>query len=251
MREGGLGPPTDQEFPLSATLTPFSKAKAWSVHAITASGAILALLALLAVLDGSPQACLLWLGVALLVDGLDGTLARKFEVKEVLPQFDGATLDLVIDYLTYVFIPAIFVYRFVPLPDYSALPAVGLILLSSLFCFCNVHMKSHDHYFVGFPAAWNVVAAYLYLLDFSPWTTLLGIVALAALTLTRMKFLHPFRVRQFMPLNIAVTILWMACCAWLILVYPARPAPVLVLWLLASGYFLGVCLWRSAREWFA
>ncbi|MCY1282952.1 Phosphatidylcholine synthase [compost metagenome] len=234
---------------MSATLTPFSKAKAWSVHAITASGVILALLALLALVDGRPQACLLWLGVALLVDGLDGTLARKFEVKEVLPQFDGTTLDLVIDYLTYVFIPAIFVYRFVPLPDYSALPAVGLILLSSLFCFCNVNMKSHDHYFVGFPAAWNVVAVYLYLLDFAPWTSLVGIVVLAALTLTRMKFLHPFRVRQFMPLNIAVTGVWMLCCAGLILLYPERPVALLALWLLASAYVLGICLWRSAREW--
>ncbi|CAD5108507.1 phosphatidylcholine synthase [Zestomonas carbonaria] len=236
---------------MSATLTPFSKAKAWSVHAITASGAILALLALLAVLEGRPQACLLWLGVALVVDGLDGTLARKFEVKEVLPQFDGTTLDLVIDYLTYVFIPAIFVYRFVPLPEYSALPVVGLILVSSLFCFCNVNMKSHDNYFVGFPAAWNVVAAYLFLLEFSPWTTLLGIVALAALTVTRMKFLHPFRVRQFMPLNIAVTIVWMLCCAGLIVLYPRQPLGLLVPWLLASAYFLGVCLWRTAREWWA
>ncbi|MBM7060010.1 phosphatidylcholine/phosphatidylserine synthase [Pseudomonas sp. UL073] len=236
---------------MSATLTPFSKAKAWSVHAVTASGVILALLALLAVVDNRPGDCLLWLGAALLVDGLDGTLARKFEVKEVLPYFDGTVLDLVIDYLTYVFIPAIFVYRFVPLPDYCALPAVGLILLSSLFCFCNVHMKSHDYYFVGFPAAWNVVAVYLYLLDFSPWTTLLGIVVLAALTLTRMKFLHPFRVRQFMPLNIAVTGLWMVCCAWLILIFPARPPLLLALWLITSAYFLGICLWRSAREWFA
>ncbi|UVE16838.1 phosphatidylcholine/phosphatidylserine synthase [Pseudomonas sp. LS44] len=236
---------------MSATLTPFSKTKAWSVHAVTASGVILALLALLALLDNRPGDCLLWLGAALLVDGLDGTLARKFEVKEVLPQFDGSTLDLVIDYLTYVFIPAIFVYRFVPLPDYSALPAVGLILLSSLFCFCNVNMKSRDNYFVGFPAAWNVVAVYLYLLDFSPWTTLLGIIGLAALTLTRMKFLHPFRVRQFMPLNIAVTFVWMLCCAWLILVYPQRPVALLVVWLLASAYFLGICLWRSTREWFS
>ncbi|WP_027897317.1 phosphatidylcholine synthase [Zestomonas thermotolerans] len=234
---------------MSATLTPFSKAKAWTVHAITASGAILALLALLAVIEGRPQACLLWLGAALVVDGLDGTLARKFEVKEVLPQFDGSVLDLVIDYLNYVFIPAIFVYRFVPLPDYCSLPAVGLILLSSLFCFCNVNMKSHDYYFVGFPAAWNVVAVYLFLLDFHPWTTLLGILVLAALTLTRMKFLHPFRVREFMPLNIAATFVWMLCCAALIVLYPRQPPLLMALWLLASAYFLGICLWRSAREW--
>ncbi len=236
---------------MSAMLLSASKAKAWSVHAVTASGVILALLALLAVLDGRPQACLLWLGLALLVDGLDGTLARKFDVKVVLPNFDGATLDLVIDYLTYVFIPAIFVYRFIPLPEYTLLPAVGLILLSSLFCFCNVNMKSKDNYFVGFPAAWNVVVAYFYLLEFAPWLSFATILALSGLTLTRVKFLHPFRVKAFMPLNIAVTLLWMFACAWLILLYPLNSTWLVAVWLLASTYFVGVCLWRTAREWFA
>lgn len=234
---------------MRAMLLSASKAKAWGVHAVTASGVILALLALLAVLDGRPQACLLWLGVALLVDGLDGTLARKFHVKTVLPNFDGGTLDLVIDYLTYVFIPAIFVYRFVPLPEYSLLPAVGLILLSSLFCFCNVNMKSQDNYFVGFPAAWNVVVVYFYLLEFAPWLSFATIVLLSGLTLTRMKFLHPFRVKAFMPINIGVTLVWMFACALLILRYPLHPTWLLVLWLLASSYFVGVCLWRTASEW--
>lgn len=228
-----------------------SKAKAWSVHAVTASGVILGLLALLAVLDGRPQICLLWLGLALLVDGLDGTLARKFDVKGVLPHFDGSTLDLVIDYLTYVFVPAIFVYRFIPLPEYTVLPAVGVILLSSLFCFCNVNMKSKDNYFVGFPAAWNVVVVYLYLLDFEPWMSFLTILVLAGLTLTRMKFLHPFRVKEFMAVNIAVTMVWMATCALLILQYPLNQTWLLVIWGLSSAYFVGVCLWRTAREWLA
>lgn len=234
---------------MSATVSPASKAKAWSAHAITASGVILALLALLALIDGRPQACLLWLGLALLVDGLDGSLARRFEVKTVLPNFDGVTLDLVIDYLTYVFIPAIFVYRFVPLPDYSLLPAIGLILLSSLFCFCNLNMKSQDNYFVGFPAAWNVVVVYFYLLDFPPWLSLATIVLLCGLTLTRMKFLHPFRVRTLMPVNIAVTLIWMLACALLILRYPLNPPGWLAIWLLASAYFIAVCLWRTARDW--
>lgn len=230
--------------PLSA-----SKAKAWSVHAVTASGVILGLLALLAVLDGRPQVCLLWLGAALLVDGLDGTLARKFDVKVVLPHFDGSTLDLVIDYLTYVFIPAIFVYRFIPLPEYTLLLSVGVILLSSLFCFCNLNMKSKDNYFIGFPAAWNVVIVYLYLLDFAPWLSLVTILVLAGLTLTKMKFLHPFRVKQFMPLNIGVTLLWMAACALLIVQYPLNQTWLLLVWGLASVYFVAICLWRTAREW--
>lgn len=234
---------------MSVMLLSASKAKAWSVHAVTASGVILGLLALLAVLDGRPQVCLLWLGAALLVDGLDGTLARKFDVKGVLPHFDGSTLDLVIDYLTYVFIPAIFVYRFIALPEYTLLLSVGVILLSSLFCFCNLNMKSKDNYFVGFPAAWNVVIVYLYLLDFAPWLSLVTILVLAGLTLTKMKFLHPFRVKQFMPLNIGVTLLWMAACALLIVQYPLNQAWLLLVWGLATAYFVGICLWRTLREW--
>lgn len=223
-----------------------SKAKAWSAHALTASGVILAMLALLAVVDNRPQACLLWLGVALLVDGLDGTVARKFDVKTVLPHFDGSTLDLVIDYLTYVFIPAIFVYRYIPLPLHSELLAVCVILVSSLFCFCNLNMKSHDNYFVGFPAAWNVVAVYFFVLESGAWVNLLTIFLLAALTLTRMKFLHPFRVRQFMPLNISVTFVWMFSSALLIVQQPADQRWLLGLWFAASAYFVGVCLWRTA-----
>ena len=227
-----------------------SKAKAWSAHAVTSSGVILALLALLALVDNRPQACLLWLGVALLVDGLDGTLARKFDVKAVLPHFDGSTLDLVIDYLTYVFIPAIFIYRYVPLPVHTELLAVGVILVSSLFCFCNVNMKSKDNYFVGFPAAWNVVAVYFFVLDLHPWVSFVTVLVLAALTLTRMKFLHPFRVRQFMPLNIAVTFVWMLSSALLILQQPVDQPWLLGLWFAASAYFVGVCVWRTVVEWF-
>jgi hypothetical protein len=122
------------------------------------------LLATLALLENQPTHCLMWLGVALIVDGLDGALARKVNVQSVLPSFDGSILDLVIDYLTYVFIPALFIYRYIPLPDYTLLLTVSLILVSSLFCFCNVNMKSKDNYFVGFPAAWNVVALCLYII---------------------------------------------------------------------------------------
>lgn len=112
-------------------------------------------------------------------------------------------------------------------------------------------MKSKDNYFVGFPAAWNVVIVYLYLLDFEPWMSFLTILVLSAPTLTRMKFLHPFRVKEFMAVNIAVTMLWMASCALLILQYPVNQTWLMVAWGLSSAYFVGVCLWRTAREWLA
>lgn len=227
-----------------------ARLKAWGAHGFTATGVVLAFLATLALLENSPKACLLWLGLALVVDGVDGSLARRVNVSTVLPSFDGSVLDLVIDYLTYVFIPALFIYRYIDLPDFTHLFAVSVILVSSLFCFCNVNMKSKDNYFVGFPAAWNVVVLYFYILDVHPWITLAIIVLLAGLTLTKMKFLHPFRVRQFMPLNILVTFVWMLSSALLILQYPVSQPWLLALWWLASAYFVGMCLWRSAREWF-
>nr|WP_268949748.1 CDP-alcohol phosphatidyltransferase family protein [Pseudomonas fluorescens] len=227
-----------------------ARLKAWGAHGFTATGVVTAFLATLALLENQPTHCLMWLGVALIVDGLDGALARKVNVQSVLPSFDGSILDLVIDYLTYVFIPALFIYRYIPLPDYTLLLTVSLILVSSLFCFCNVNMKSKDNYFVGFPAAWNVVALCLYIIGPGPWITFLTVIGLALLTVTRMKFLHPFRVRRFMPINIAVTAIWLLCSLSLVLNHPVINPLVMGLWLLMSAYFLGICIWRTALEWF-
>ena len=226
-----------------------ARLKAWGAHGFTATGVVTAFLATLALFENQPKACLMWLGVALIVDGVDGSLARRVNVQSVLPQFDGSILDLVIDYLTYVFIPALFIYRYIPLPAYTALVATSIMLVSSLFCFCNVEMKSKDNYFQGFPAAWNVVALCLYTLTPSPWMTLLTIVVLAGLTVTRMKFLHPFRVRRFMAINIAVTAIWLLCSLSLVHDHPAINPLVMTVWTVMSAYFLGICLWRTAMEW--
>ena len=154
-----------------------ARLKAWGAHGFTATGVVLAFLATLALLDNQPKACLLWLGLALIVDGVDGSLARRVNVQTVLPSFDGSVLDLVIDYLTYVFIPALFIYRYIALPDFTPLFTVSVILVSSLFCFCNVNMKSKDNYFQGFPAAWNVVALCVYIIQPAAWITLLTVMS--------------------------------------------------------------------------
>lgn len=208
-------------------------------------------MALLALIDDNPVACLLWLGTAMMIDSVDGTLARRYDVKTTLPQIDGATLDMVIDYLTWAFIPALFIYSFIELPPHLSLASVFIIILSSMFCFCNVDMKSQDNYFVGFPAAWNIAAAYFYILDLPPFFVFAAILVLAALTVTRMKFLHPFRVRFLMPLNIAVTLIWCLCTTALLL-SNAGHAPWALWGLgLTSLYFTGMCLLRTAQEWFS
>ena len=220
---------------------------AWAVHAFTGSGAVLGLLALLSVVGGDARMCLAWLGLALVVDGVDGTLARRASVRDVLPGIDGSALDLVIDYLTYVIVPALFMYGFNLLPQGFGIPLTAWVLMTSLYCFSNVNMKSGDNYFVGFPAIWNVVALYLWILEMNPWINAAVLIVLGLMTFTRVKFLHPFRVRRLMRVNIAVSAVWLASSATLVILHPERPDVVFAAWLLTSGYYAAVCIWRTLR----
>ena len=220
---------------------------AWAVHAFTASGVVWGLLALLAAVSGDAVACLAWLGVALVVDGVDGTLARKASVKEVLPWIDGSILDLVIDYLTYVVVPAVFIYNFALMPEGLTVIGAGWVMTTSLYCFANIGMKSGDNYFVGFPAIWNVVALYLWILGLEPWINAAIVLALGILTFTRVKFLHPFRVRKLMALNLGMSTVWLVTSAILVWTAPVQNGIVFALWLASSGWYIAVCLWRTLR----
>jgi phosphatidylcholine synthase len=217
------------------------------VHAFTASGVFFGFLALLEVVAHRPRMALLWLALAQVVDGVDGTLARAFSVREVLPGIDGAVLDLVVDYVTYVLVPALFILTFVALPPGLGLATAFLILFTSLYCFSNVGMKSADYYFVGFPAMWNAVALYLFLLELPPVLSFAGIVVLAAATFTRWEFVHPFRVAHFRLANLAATVLWLVTSAVLVVRHPGRPAIAFAGWLLATAWFGAVSAWRTAR----
>jgi phosphatidylcholine synthase len=229
-------------------------AKAWAVHAFTASGAVLGFLAVLATLEGDRLAAFLWLGVALLVDGIDGALARKARVREVTPQVDGATLDNVIDYFTYVFVPALMIHWFVMVPEgWWAVVAPAAIMGVSTYTFANTAMKSHDYYFVGFPAIWSLVVLYFHILQTGPWTNLAVIGLCCALTFVPWKYVHPLRVRDWRRVTIPVTVLWAATSLRLVLVDPdgtkIREASPLVFWLWcgASLYFAALSAWRSLR----
>jgi phosphatidylcholine synthase len=167
------------------------------VHAFTASGAIFALFALLAVEDGRFVAAMLWLAVALFVDGVDGSLARWARVKERAPRVDGDTLDLVIDYLTYVFIPTLFMWRAGLIPEALAPWLAAAIQLSSLYLFARTDMKTEDGYFRGFPALWNLVAFYLFVLQPGPAVGAVTVILFATMTFAPIHFVHPFRVRDY------------------------------------------------------
>ena len=224
-------------------------AAAWAVHAFTASGVVIALMSLLAVERGDFLAALLWLMLGLAVDGVDGSLARWARVKEQAPRIDGDTLDLIIDYLTYVFVPALLILRSDVLP-----PALGpwfaaLILVSALYNFTRRDLKSGDNYFRGFPANWNVVAFYFYVTSPSAAVAATVIVALAAATFAPIHFVHPFRVRDYGRFLPILSLFWAAVTG--LLIWPDWDPIVwcalLVLSLSSAAILVGLGLWRSFR----
>jgi phosphatidylcholine synthase len=235
--------------PEASPATGLQRLGAWSVHAFTASGAVLALLALLAVERGAFAEALLWLFAALVVDGIDGTLARAARVKERAGRIDGDVLDLVIDYLTYVFVPTLFLWRAGLVPDGIALPLGALIQLSSLYVFARRDMKTDDGYFRGFPALWNVIALYLYAVSAAPLTGAIVVLVFAALSFAPVHVVHPFRVHDFGRWLPILALVWGV--ATLLLLVPgfgggARSALLLVS-IGASGVLVGLGLWRTIR----
>ena len=216
-----------------------------SVHLLTASGAVLALLALRAVHDGDWQMMFVWLGAALIVDAVDGPLARLLAVKTVLPRFSGERLDLIVDYLTYVAVPAYALTEAPLLPEAARLPAAAAILLASLFHVADRNSKTEEGYFVGFPAIWNIVLLYLFVLGLSPGVSLAVVAIFVLLTFVPILAVHPFRVARLRPLTCLVTALWAgAAIAAIANPFPS-PLWVQALLLLTAVYLGSVGLYRS------
>ncbi len=231
-----------------------TKPLAFSVHLLTGSGAALALMALVAATQGNWQLMFGWLGIALIVDGIDGPLARKVDTKKNAANWDGGVLDLVIDYLTYVFIPAYALIYLDLLPSPWGLAAALLIALTAVVYFADVRMKSPDNCFVGFPAAWQMVV--LVFLVFSPpaWAVVAIILALALSQFTRLKFIHPTRTERWRAVNLPVAILFLGLGGWSVW-RNFDPAPlveylllVTSLWLLFVGIVMQLFPGRVSAE---
>jgi phosphatidylcholine synthase len=222
---------------------------AWTVHLVTAIGAGLALLAIEALFRDAYREALLWLLAALAVDGIDGTLARAAKVAERTPRIDGAALDLVIDYLTYVVIPALIIWRLGVLPDALGLPLAALILMSSLYVFARRDMKTDDGYFRGFPALWNVVALYFVVTPPGPLVAVIVVVSLILLTFAPVHVVHPFRASGYGPWLPAIALLWAASSAALLLpgLGAAATAALLAISLATAAALIGIGLLRSLR----
>ena len=184
------------------------KARAFAVHVLTACGAALALLALLAASRGDWPLMFLWLGVALVVDAIDGPIARALKVAELLPRWSGEMLDLVVDYTTYVFVPAFAVAQSGLMPDALALAAAAAIAITGTLYFANLDMKTPDNFFQGFPAVWNLVVFYLLLLRPAPFIAAAAVALFSVLTFVPVRFVHPFRVRRLRTVTVALLTLW-------------------------------------------
>lgn len=184
------------------------RAAAFCVHIFTASGAACALLALMAAVRREWPEMFLWLGLAIVIDGVDGTLARRLRVAEVLPRWSGELLDFVVDFATYVFVPAYVIAASGLLPPLMALPLGLLVTITGALYFADRSMKTPDSYFRGFPALWNLAAFYLFLLKPAPWFGASALVVLAAATFAPIYFVHPVRVPRWRRLNLAGLVLW-------------------------------------------
>jgi phosphatidylcholine synthase len=207
-------------------------AAAWLVHAFTASGVVIAFLALAAISQSEWRLALLWLLVALAIDGVDGTLARWARVKEIVPRIDGEAFDLIVDYLNYVFVPAVFICAARLVPPSLTLPLAAAILLSSVYVFVRRDMKTEDNYFRGFPALWNVVALYLFAARPGPAAGAIAVIAFAILSFAPIRFVHPFRVRDHQPWLQILALLWAG--ATLALLWPGWSPGAGRAWLGAS-----------------
>jgi phosphatidylcholine synthase len=218
------------------------------VHVYTACGAALAFLIVLAAFDGDPVRAL-WLGlIAMIVDGTDGMLARLLRVKERLPWFDGARLDDIVDYLTYAFAPMLLLWSGHYLPSGSLGTALAIVpLLASGYQFCRTDAKTDDHFFLGFPSYWNVVAFYAVVLNVAPAALGGALVVLSVLVFVPIRYLYPSRTNVLRGVNLLLTAGWLACWAVLLTQLP-HPHPAVVAMSLAYVlYYLSLSLYLTVR----
>src|ERR1700694_3334760 len=237
--------PADPGNPAAPPARTGPSAGAFVVHVLTACGAALCLLALLAAVSARWSLMFVWLGLALGIDAVDGTLARHFKVRELLPRWSGDTLDLVVDYLGYVFVPVYAIVAGGLLPDVAAIPAGLLILVASALYFADRRMKTPDNYFRGFPALWNVVTFYLFLLRPEPWLGIALVIVLCGLRFVPFPCLHPLRVRRFRALNILLLLAWSALGVVTIAQHMEPGAAVKLALVALAIYFLTAGLFRT------
>ena len=221
----------------------------WIAHLYTALGAVLALGAAMAIYGGDFRSAFLAMVAATFVDATDGWLARALRVKDRLPQYDGARLDDIVDYLTYVFVPVLLIWRAGLLPEGWAAGTGSAVLLASAYGFGHTDSKvrTHDHFFTGFPSYWNIVAVYLFVWGLSPLTNAIVLLTLSALVFVPIRYVYPSRTEA---LKIPTLVLGSACAVLILLIVwrlPATDGPWMMLSLVFPVYYFALSFWLHLR----
>ena len=224
------------------------RAAAWGVHLLTASSAPAGILSILAIERGDAATAFWWMAYTLAIDSFDGTLARAVGVKRVLPWFDGTRLDDIVDYFTYVIVPALFLLRMDLLPSGVAVPVALAPVLASAYGFCRTDAKTTDHYFTGFPSYWNIVVFYLYSLGWPRALNAALVVGFAVAVFVPIRYVYPSRTVTFRALTIALGLAWGATVLYLFTRLPAPPHGLVVASLAFPVYYLGLSLALQQRR---
>ncbi len=224
---------------------------AWIAHLYTALGVLCALAATLAVIQSDYRAAFLWLGLQIFIDATDGALARALKVKERLPQFDGARLDDIIDYLTYVFVPVLLTLHAGMIPTtVSGLAVASAVLLSSAYGFSQTaaKVKATDYFFTGFPSYWNLVILYLHLLDFSQSANMFVLLVFAVLVFVPLRYVYPSRTETLRGLTTILAFAWSSLLLWLTWRLPDKPTTWIMVSLMFPVYYGVLSLWLDQRS---
>jgi phosphatidylcholine synthase len=221
---------------------------AWLAHLYTASGAVLGFLAAREIIEGDYRTAFFWLLLQVIVDATDGVLARRVRVSERLPWFNGAKLDDIVDYVTYVFVPALMVWRGLLVPEAWALAVVSAMLLSSAYGFSREDAKTVDHFFTGFPSYWNIVALYLHASGLPAGVNGAILLALAALVFVRIGYVYPTRTPVLRGVTNLLCALWGLMVLAIIWMLPDVPPTLLIASLFFPVYYVVLSLTLNARR---
>ena len=226
-----------------------ARASAWAVHVYTATGTVLAMLTVIAVIEDDIERAL-WLGLAaMVVDGTDGLLARHLEVKRWVPWFDGALLDNIVDYLTYAFTPMVLLWSAGYLGEGTSATVLAVVpLLASAYQFCRVDAKTDDHLFLGFPSYWNVVAFYVVVLDLGPTAVAVLLAVCAVLVFVPVGYVYPSRTENLQALTLVLTTIWLASYAVLLSQLPSPDGFWVTVSLVYVVYYVALSLHLTARR---
>ena len=228
----------------------YEKIIALFVHFLTGFGALAGFFALISVINNNQSTTFLWLGLAFLIDSIDGTLARKFNVKKNFPNIDGKMLDSIIDFFNYVIVPAIIIYWFKLVPDNFLILIPSILILVSIYSYVNLNVMTKDHYYNGFPAIWNIVVLYFYLFGTNQITNLIILVLLLMLKFSPLKCIHPLRVKKLRIISIFFTIVWFTMSAILIILMQTKIKPIyelsfMFVWVISNFYFIAISFYKS------